>query len=546
MTEQPLVPPSPEQQAAAEIFTIPSPDQPYNVAAHWLSVRWKDQDFNRTLICHRDEWLKWESGIWVPVEYEEIRAELWNWLAMRQYEHIPRDGIPELRNWNPTTAKVNNVMDALSSQVILAADHPEDSWLPWAGQDDVSTTEGSLVIPTDDGLLALPAWWIANLSQPVASQMPAFELIKDLVESYIANPTNLLLINSRYYNRKIIRRRSKSEDANLVGRVGNELTQNGHLPGKTPIASLASQVGRLAGNDCPRWKKFLSELWSDENSGMLFQEWLGYLISGETRAQKALIVIGPTRSGKGTLCAVIKALCGERTCVSTSLTSLTERFGLQNFLGKSVAIISDAEFRSYGRDVAVAVERLKAITGCDDVEIDRKNKQAWTGQLKTRFSIFANKVPKLADDSAALANRFLTLRLTESWLGREDFELQQDLLNELPEILVWALEGLYRLAANGWRFTEGDPGVAEELQLLGAPVMAFAQEHCFRNPQTTERLAVLYGVYQRWCSINGIGTTSRDVFSKELTAAYPELKRVRTMTNGLRETWIAGIRLADG
>ena len=551
MTE--LVPPSPEQQDEAENFIIESPGRPYNVALEWVSARWMSRDLDCILMYHRDEWLKWEDGIWIPIDKKEIRAELWSWLSVRRYVHInAREDppLPEEREWNPTTSRVNNVMDALESIVMLPEEWPEDGWLPAASEDDRASTAGKLVIPTESGLIVLPAPWLgpagATLTSLGASLKPASRPVKVLVDDLRTNLTNLSSITPIFYNRRLIRG-SREQDTKKVGLAGSSQDQNGHLPGKT--------AGKMPGPTYPggwsqggpdEWLKFIGELWpGNESSQNLLQEWFGYLISAETRAQKALLVIGPTRSGKGTICAVIKALCGERTCVSTSLSSLTERFGLQNFLGKSIAIISDAEFRSYGKDVAVAVERLKAITGCDDVEVDRKNKQAWTGKLKTRFTVMANKTPKLADDSAALANRFLTLRLTESWLDREDFQLQDRLLIELPEILVWALEGLYRLDSNGWRFSQGDAGIAEELELLGAPVKAFAQECCHRNEKSEENLVWLFTAYQRWCYLNGLSPNYRDVFSKELTAAYPGLKRVRKkLPDGRRETWIAGIRLS--
>ena len=50
------------------------------------------------------------------------------------------------------------------------------------------------------------------------------------------------------------------------------------------------------------WLKFLATLWpSDQKAIDTLQEWFGYLVSGQTYLQKMLLLIGPKRSGKGTI-----------------------------------------------------------------------------------------------------------------------------------------------------------------------------------------------------------------------------------------------------
>ena len=50
------------------------------------------------------------------------------------------------------------------------------------------------------------------------------------------------------------------------------------------------------------WLKFLKEIFPDDpQSIMALQEWFGYLLSGDTTQEKILLIIGPKRSGKGTI-----------------------------------------------------------------------------------------------------------------------------------------------------------------------------------------------------------------------------------------------------
>jgi len=173
-----------------------------------------------------------------------------------------------------------------------------------------------------------------------------------------------------------------------------------------------------------RWLHFLSELWADDQSCIdALQEWMGYLLTSDTRQQKILLVVGPKRSGKGTIARVLKALIGEHGYCGPSMADLSTRseFGLSTLVGKSVAVIHDARIGKGSRaDIA---ERLLTISGEDTLNVHRKNLSDWVGKLTTRFMILTNELPGIADASGALAGRYLLLRLTRSFYGKENPQL---------------------------------------------------------------------------------------------------------------------------
>src|SRR5262249_34336406 len=129
------------------------------------------------------------------------------------------------------------------------------------------------------------------------------------------------------------------------------------------------------------WLKFLDELWpEDEQSRKTLQEWFGYLLTPDTRQQKIAFLLGPPRSGRGTIARVIRSLIGHTNVAGPSLSGLGTNFGLWTMIGKPVAIIGDARI-SRRSDAAAIVERLLNISGEDAVDIDRKNLPLWTGKL---------------------------------------------------------------------------------------------------------------------------------------------------------------------
>lgn len=293
------------------------------------------------------------------------------------------------------------------------------------------------------------------------------------------------------------------------------------------------------------WLGFLRQLWEeDEESIQTLQEAMGYTLTADTSQQKMFLIVGPPRSGKGTIARVWRGLLGHGNVAGPTLSAFGTNFGLAPLIGKPLAIISDARLSGKADQQAV-VERLLSISGEDAITIDRKYKTHWTGQLPTRIVILTNELPRLADTSGALANRFIVLRLTRSWLGKEDPTLTARLLRELPSILNWALEGLARLRGRGYFIQPtSSADVARELMELSSPITAFVREMCIVGPAYRVPADDLYEAWRAWCEANGRENPgTKQSFGRDLHAALPNLRVVRPREDGQQRRWYEGIGL---
>jgi P4 family phage/plasmid primase-like protien len=275
------------------------------------------------------------------------------------------------------------------------------------------------------------------------------------------------------------------------------------------------------------WLKFLHQLWpEDPESIQALMEWFGYLLLPDTSQHKILLVVGPPRSGKGTIARVLTQLVGASNICNPTLSSLATQFGLQPLIGKTVALISDA--RLSGRpDLAQVTERLLSISGEDGQTIDRKHLTPITDvRLPVRFILMTNELPRLVDTSGALAERLVILRLTRSWLGKEDRTLTNRLLTELPSILNWSIQGWMKLQERG-KFLEPSTSaeLAQELRDLASPAHAFVCEHCVIGPQYETPIKELYAAWKRWCEENGKREPgTKQSFGRDLRAVLPNLE----------------------
>jgi putative DNA primase/helicase len=271
-----------------------------------------------------------------------------------------------------------------------------------------------------------------------------------------------------------------------------------------------------------RWIKFLEQLWGDDlESVELLQEWMGYGLVADTSQQKMLLMVGPKRSGKGTIGRVLTRLIGAGNVVGPTTSSLGSLFGLQPLIGKSLAIVSDARFAS--ENIGVVVERLLCISGEDTLTVDRKFLGSVTMKLPTRFMFLTNELPRMNDASGALAGRFVILRLIKSFYGQEDIALTQQLMTELPGILLWAIEGLKRLRARG-HFVQPKAvsDAVQEMENLASPVLAFVRDCCDIGVGRRTWIDEMYEAWRHWCESDGRNTiTSKQVFGRDLAAAVP-------------------------
>ncbi len=299
--------------------------------------------------------------------------------------------------------------------------------------------------------------------------------------------------------------------------------------------------------EMPAFESFLASVWPDDpDSAACLQEVTGYLLAGETAMQKIFMLVGPPRSGKGTYGRLLAALVGGGNVCSPTMSGLATNFGLGSLVGTPVAVIADARLGNRN-DTYAAVERLLSISGEDPQTIPRKYKDDWNGALPTRFVVLTNEVPRFRDASGALASRFITLQMTESFLNREDLGLDAKLQAEAPAIVNWALEGRDRLKERG-HFVQPESGAATiaQLERMAAPVSTFVRELYEPDPAGDEVKDELFEAWEDWCEEEGSQYAgNKDVFFRDLYAAFPRLREEKRRAGSKRVRVIVGLRRRD-
>jgi putative DNA primase/helicase len=453
---------------------VPGPRQPDAVARFLLYLYARE---GVHLKHWRDDWYLWR-GARTGGAYQRLTGadnryavadSVRSVLSDAKYTVTTKDTV-DVRDWAPSRTSVTEVVEAMAAQSRPSESMSAGTWLvDWDERE--KGTPGAEVTCVANGLLWSP--------------------------------------------------RAASADVG-VG-AGLERERERTLLPHTPefFTDTAVAVAWEPGARCGRWMQFLEELWpGDGDSQALLQEWFGYVLTGDTSLQKMLTLIGPKRSGKGTVSWVMEQLLGgSRQVDHPTMASLATNFGLAGMLGKRLAIIGDARIAK--SDPAI-VERLLMISGEDPITIDRKHQSPIVAKLDARIVILSNDLPDLRDTTGALASRLIPLTTEASFFGREDLGLKAKLGSELPGVLRWAMEGADRLWGQGGRFTTGTAvqGAMRDAERAGSPVIAFAQDCLEFEADAYTLKTALYDMYVMWTTDAGFGVKGKNVFFRDLKAAF--------------------------
>ena len=298
---------------------------------------------------------------------------------------------------------------------------------------------------------------------------------------------------------------------------------------------------------CPNWLKFLSDIFDGDGERIsALQQWFGYCLTNDNSQQKAAILIGPPRSGKGTTISVLSAVLGHENVASLSLEDLGGQFGLHPLVGKLAAIVDEAQLGRFGSQSQV-LRTLKTITGGASQTINRKNVDSLSNvRLNARFTLTMNELPRLPDASAALVSRFLVIPYLNSYVGKEDTRLLDRLLAEVSGITTWALHGLQQLNANGG-FVQPSVGQSalDDFEELSSPTKVFVRECCVVGDGKTMSLAEAEVAWKTWCQANSHEVGKLHDLGRKLRAVVPRVKTSREQTLGVVMRSYCGIGLSE-
>lgn len=273
--------------------------------------------------------------------------------------------------------------------------------------------------------------------------------------------------------------------------------------------------------ECPRFRQYLEEV-IDQSQIPLIQEMMGYFLVPVTRGQKCFVIVGEGGAGKSQLLLVLNdILLGKENVSNVSWQALNERFKTAELFGKLANIFADLPTRNID-DNGI----FKALVGEDYLTVEKKNKNPFSFQSTARLLFSCNNIPKnYGDRSEGFYRRLIIIRFDHAVPeDKKDPDLLDKLRLEADGIFLFALEGLKRLMANRYRFSETAANKAELQQYRedSDSVLSFVKDCCETGDDafvcgSTE----LFNAYKAYCEESGLKPYAQKKFIQQMLSSCP-------------------------
>ena len=180
------------------------------------------------------------------------------------------------------------------------------------------------------------------------------------------------------------------------------------------------------------------------------------------------------------------------------------------------------------------------------MDLERKGKQSYQGWMFARLMAFSNgDLQALYDRSDGFYRRQLVLTTKEKPVGRaDDPDLAEKMKAEAEGIFLWAFEGLQRLVANNFKFSESDR-IRENREAVKRDnnnIFDFMESVGYIRLKADASISskLFYQIYQMWCEENSLVPLKSRSFSDAMVANARKynLEHCNNITNSAgRRVW---------
>ncbi|MCE7699703.1 MAG: phage/plasmid primase, P4 family [Methanobacterium paludis] len=203
----------------------------------------------------------------------------------------------------------------------------------------------------------------------------------------------------------------------------------------------------------------------DDSKYHFFFELVGYLFTDHNRYNKMFFLTGSGGNGKSTLMGILRKIF-EGYTTAVPLQDLNKPFGLQPLLGKKVNIVYDLSSKAI-KDMGV----IKAITGEDEVAIDRKYESTITTKLGTKILATGNVLPKVSEETYAFFRRVVHLELKNTFKQDQSIPIKiQEDKDGLEWVIYKSIQAYQDVKEKGWSIDENISSVADSYIRLSDPL----------------------------------------------------------------------------
>ncbi len=247
------------------------------------------------------------------------------------------------------------------------------------------------------------------------------------------------------------------------------------------------------------------------------QRVLGQCLTGDVSEQDLYIFYGTGANGKSTLLNTILTLLEAYAMKGTAellMTTRNDRHPTEraDLFGKR--LVATIETQEAGR---LNETFIKEATGGDPIRARRMREDFWQFWPSHTMILATNHKPEIRGTDHAIWRRIKLVPFTVTIPDDEqDKTLPKKLLQELPGILTWMVQGCLDWQTNGLQPPPEVLLATEAYKQEQDIFEAFVATECFRTATARVSAADLYTAYEAWCKENEIEPIKQRAFGIRL------------------------------
>lgn len=263
--------------------------------------------------------------------------------------------------------------------------------------------------------------------------------------------------------------------------------------------------------DVEEWIKDLS---GDKDVPELLWQVIGSIIRPQVPWDKVICFYSEQgNNGKGTLCELMRNLCGEESRASIPFANFEKDFALEELPYISAIIVDENATNDFTKIAA----DLKAVITGDTLTINRKFRK----RIEVRFNGIMvqclNDLPKFADKSDSLYRRFLMVPFKKCFTGAQKKYIKLDYLAR-TEVLEYVLNRVLNMDYYEFIEPQACLDLKNEYKINNDPVRQLLNEVLPELVWDLVPYPFLYALYKSWTVQNNPGgkILSCQQFNKQL------------------------------
>jgi putative DNA primase/helicase len=270
--------------------------------------------------------------------------------------------------------------------------------------------------------------------------------------------------------------------------------------------------------DCPRWKKFLNEIFDGNKELIRFmQKIVGYSLTGDVSEQKMFIFYGFGKNGKTVFINIISALFGD---YAESASFKTFDADKQSENTNDLAMLNGRRFVSMiesAADKKLNEPLVKLTTGGDRISCRFLHKEYFHYVPQFKLFLATNHKPVITQTDFGIWRRIVLIPFNQNFEGREEDRLEETLKSELPGILNWALEGLKMWQAERLKpLPTAVTSATDKYKEESDTVKQWLDFQTIQIPQGAIKSSAAYTNYKDWSVENGYYPLGQKNFKSSL------------------------------